>query len=258
MAVYRCPQCNHEFQSDVEGVVECPSCRAGVRIRHVPSDGTAWDRKQGGWIQAYFATIKKSLGKPFEFFEDAERGGGFGRPLAFAMVNAFIVAILVAAYQLGFQAFVLGANLAVNVKNALAPYMVLSAPLGAFFVVAGLVVVVPLMTVAGLLISSGLYHLCLMILGEARRPFIQTFRVACYSTGPQLFQILPVAGGMVAGIWQLILTIIGLKVVHRTTYGKTVLAVFLPMLICCGLLVLFLAAVAGTIVAAAISSAQAA
>ena len=256
MNVFRCPRCDKEFQSDVTGLVKCPSCQAEVQVNKPPLMGAPWDNREGGWVNAYVRTIKLSLGQPTYFFDGMGRGDGFWRPLAFALVNAMIVAILVAAYQLGFQTFLAGANLAISFETLASPLAVLSAPVAVLVGLLIMIFFVPMVTCAGVFISAGIYHLCLMILGAANRPFVQTFRTTCYATGPQLMQILPVAGGMIAAVWQLVLTIMGLKVVHRTTYGKTVLAVFLPLILCCSIVVLFVALIAGGLVGAIMSAAS--
>jgi len=256
MGIYRCPHCNQEFRSDVAGLVRCPNCDVDVRIEgEAPLNGAPFDIMGGGWVYSYMQTIKLSLTKPAYFFEGLSRSDEFWRPLLFALINSLIVAVLVAAYQLGFQTFLAGAHLAASLE-IINPLRAFSAPMAMVVVIVGMIIFVPLVTIIGLFVSSAIYHLCLMIMGAVGRPFVQTFRVVCYATGPQLFQILPIAGGMIAGIWQLVLTIIGIKIVHRTTYGKTILAVFLPLLLCCGMIILFLSAVAGSLIAGAFSSAH--
>ncbi len=256
MNIYRCPSCSHEFRSDAEGLVVCPTCSARVRVERPPLDGAPWDQQAGGWLSAYIQTLKLSFAQPIYFFEGVSRVHGLGRPLIFALINAFVVALLVAAYQVGFQTFIAGADLAISLESLASPLAMLSAPLAALVGMLIMILFVPLATCAGLFIGAGLYHVCLMVLGAARRPFVDTFRVACYSTGPQLLQILPLAGGLIASVWQLVLTIMGLKVVHRTSYGKSTLAVFLPLILCCSLIILFIAVIAGGVVGAIISAAS--
>lgn len=252
MAIYRCPHCNDQFQSASEGMVTCPNCDAEVRVTEPPQEGAPWDRKEGGWVNAYINTIKLLFSRPIFFFSSVARQSDMGRPFVFALINSAIVAVIVAVYQVGFQTFLAGAEVASRMGSPLAA---LSGPLATLVGMLIMLLVVPLMTCVGLFISSGIYHLCLMLLGGATKPFVHTFRVVCYSTGPQLLQIVPIAGGMVAGVWQLVLAIMGLKTVHETTYGKVVLAVFLPMLLCCGFLVMFFAVIAGGIVGSIISGA---
>src|SRR2546430_2743448 len=91
--------------------------------------------------------------------------------------------------------------------------------------------------------GRGLVHVCSMIVGGATQPFETTFRVLAFShgsTGP--LQMIPVCGGMIAGVWALVCNCIGLARAHETDTGRAVLAVFLPVIVCCGggLLVAFM------------------
>jgi hypothetical protein len=98
-----------------------------------------------------------------------------------------------------------------------------------------LIVLVPVFILIGLFIGAAIIHLCLMIVGGANKPFEATFRVLAFSqgsTGP--LQIIPVCGGLIAGVWALVVNCIGLARAHETTTGRAVLAVFLPLVVCCG------------------------
>jgi hypothetical protein len=102
---------------------------------------------------------------------------------------------------------------------------------------------VPLFIVVGLFIGSAIVHLCLMIVGGANQSFETTFRVLAFSqgsTGP--LQMIPICGGFIAGVWALVCNCIGLARAHETDTGRAVLAVFLPLIVCCGggMLLLFM------------------
>jgi hypothetical protein len=74
-----------------------------------------------------------------------------------------------------------------------------------------------------------------MIVGGARHSFETTFRVVCFTGGsidPLL--IIPFCGGLIVGIWKIVLYCIGLSRAHETDIGRAVLAVFLPLIVCCG------------------------
>jgi hypothetical protein len=86
-----------------------------------------------------------------------------------------------------------------------------------------------------LFIGAAIVHLCLMIVGGANKTFETTFRVLAFSqgsTGP--LQMIPVCGGLIAGVWGLVVTCIGLARAHETETGRAVFAVFLPLVVCCG------------------------
>ena len=52
------------------------------------------------------------------------------------------------------------------------------------------------------------------------------------STQPLL--IIPFCGGLISGVWGLIVEVIGLARAHEIDTGKAVLAVILPLIVCCG------------------------
>lgn len=203
--------------------------------------GTAWDREtKGGFVNAFLETFKTSLVKPVPFFEEAAKSSNVLRPWLYAVIIYEIVFIAVAAYQLGF--FAVGMNFGSR------PSGFSSIPgisLGLF----SLVVMAPVIATVGLFIGAALSHLCMMIVGAAKKDFTATFRVLCYSSAPNILHVVPFVGAFVGAVWSLVLTIIGLKVVHETTYGKSALAVFLPTIVCCGGMILLFAALAGGVTA---------
>ncbi|MFH1830936.1 MAG: YIP1 family protein [Pseudomonadota bacterium] len=252
--IFRCPQCNKEFQAHHSGLVMCPLCNTQVKVKVLPTEGTAWDiEKQGRWLDAFIAVIKMSIADPIRHFEGVAAGCGWLRPWIFALIISAIVFLIAAAYQLGFQMLAASTEFAAEFAS---PFALMSVPFSVFFLIMFAIVGVPVGTTLALLVQAGIYHLCLMLLGAVRRDFMSTFRVVCYAVGPQLFQIIPLLGGMVAWVWQVVLTVIGIKVVHKTTYSRSAVAVLLPMLICCGIIMLIGMAVAGAIFAAALSAAQ--
>ena len=46
--------------------------------------------------------------------------------------------------------------------------------------------------------------------------------------------IIPLCGSVIAGVWGIVLRCIGLARAHETDTGRAVLAVFLPLIVCCG------------------------
>lgn len=251
--IFRCPLCNKEFSVRNPGLVACPSCNAKVRVKDMPSQGTEWDTEtQGRWVDAFISVLKTSIVDPVTFFERVAKGRGWLRPWAYALIISTAVFLIAAAYQAGFQLLAVSGELLMDYAN---PFAVMTMPFSALFLIIFAVVGIPLGTTLALLMQAGIYHLCLMLLGAAKRDFMSTFRVACYAMGPQFFQIVPLFGGLIGGVWQIVLTIIGLKVVHETSYGRAVLAVLLPMLLCCGIITIIGMAIAGWIFAAAFSAA---
>jgi hypothetical protein len=110
-----------------------------------------------------------------------------------------------------------------------------------------LVVAVPVLVFLSIVIWSVLLHVSLFLVGGANRDFEATFRVVCYSSGPNLCAVVPIVGGLVALVWTLCLAVIGLREVHQTTTTKAVFAVLLPVVVCCGFAITGIVLVAVTV-----------
>jgi hypothetical protein len=95
----------------------------------------------------------------------------------------------------------------------------------------------PFMIILGLFIWSGILHVFLMMVKGTKAGFEATFRVVSYSYGTNVLNIIPFCGGIIAWVWSIVLSIIGLKEAHETSGGKAAFAVLFPFLLCCGLAV---------------------
>src|SRR5262249_61402647 len=96
-------------------------------------------------------------------------------------------------------------------------------------------IVLPLFLVTCLVIGCSIVHLCLMMVGGSHQSFETPFRVLAVSqgsTGP--LPIIPLCGGVISGVWALVCNCIGLARAHEPATGRAVLAVFLPLIVCCG------------------------
>jgi hypothetical protein len=93
----------------------------------------------------------------------------------------------------------------------------------------------PAFVLVGAFISSAILHVCLLITGGAKNGFEATFRVVAYATGATaFFQLLPFCGGVIGGIWAIVAEVLGAREIHETTTGRALLAVLLPLILCCG------------------------
>src|SRR5207253_1705211 len=74
-----------------------------------------------------------------------------------------------------------------------------------------LIILFPLAVIIGLFIGSAIIHLCLMIVGGANQSFETTFRVLAFTQGSTgVLQIIPFCGGLIAAVWGLVVSCIGL------------------------------------------------
>lgn len=109
---------------------------------------------------------------------------------------------------------------------------------------AGLVVrliVAPFIIVIALFLGAAILHFCCMLVGalqNSRSGFEGTLRAVCYSEVSSLASIIPVVGGLIAIVWWIVLAVQGVERLHQTTSGKAVAAVLIPVVVCCGGLLL--------------------
>ena len=78
----------------------------------------------------------------------------------------------------------------------------------------------------------------MLVFGWAKRDFEATFRAIAYSASPILFYVIPMCGGIIGIIWSIVLMIIGLKHMQKTSGGKAALTVFLPLILCCCVMII--------------------
>jgi hypothetical protein len=88
---------------------------------------------------------------------------------------------------------------------------------------------------------AGLLHLSLIIVGGAKEGFEATFRVVCYSSGPELLNLIPAVGGIIGLVWKVYLTLVGLRKIHGITTMRAASAIVIPVLFTCGLAITVLA-----------------
>jgi hypothetical protein len=184
-------------------------------------------------FMAAWETCKKVLFDPAGAFKRVRVEGSLGESLVFVLILGTIGGILGALWQFGFQMLQWGASM--GPPNAAPPQMAL--PLILALVLFG-VLFVPVGVVIGSFINAGIMHLCLMIVGARPRSFEATYAVVAYGQGcTALFNVVPLCGGLIGGIWYLVVQVMGQGEIHGTSTGKALLAVLLPMIFCCGLFI---------------------
>ena len=100
----------------------------------------------------------------------------------------------------------------------------------------GVMVLWPVMFVVLAFIGAGILHLCLMMVGAMEKTelgFEGTLKVYIYATVSWVALIIPFAGGFVATLWHVVLQVVGFAKVHRTSQGRSLVAVLIPTIVCC-------------------------
>jgi hypothetical protein len=184
---------------------------------------TPWeDMASLGFFTAFFRTMKQVLFSPTEFFRNMPLSKGVGSPLLYGVIISFFGTTIGLLGQYAFSGF-MGSSSQVEGMAGVNFFQTAFLLIYAFFL--------PIMIAVGLFIGSGIFHICLMIVGAGKRGFEATFRVLSYASSSQAFALVPFLGGFIIVIYNLVLWTIGFRESHHTTTGRAFIAVLLPVLI---------------------------
>lgn len=205
------------------------------------------DRQRLGFGNALIETIKLFFTSPKEAFERAREKGDFVSPLIYAIILSWVGAIVGLIWRaiipLGGAGFMMPAG-------AHLPFSAAGLGCGMLIIYA---IIAPVAILIGLFVCSAILHFCLLIVGglaHSTSGFEGTFRSLSYSSLSNLANVIPVVGWLIAILWSLYLNVTGLVRMHRTTAGRAILAILIPLVVCCGLLILMAGAIAALFVSA--------
>jgi hypothetical protein len=246
-----CPHCGQEV-AEVE--IFCHHCGTKLRAEEpVPGaeaapgpagrEKTAWeDRASQGFVRGLFKTVNHVLFRPSDFFKKMPLTGGLTDPLLYALILGMVGVIFSSLWEIMSR----GA-----LENIMPTMQTSRYELFPGISMAVLAFLSPFLVIIALFVAAGILHLCLMVVKGARSGFETTFRVVSYACSAMVFLTIPFCGNAVALVWVTVLSIIGLREAHETTGGKAAFAVFLPVIVFCGLMTMavavFLGAAAGSL-----------
>lgn len=189
-----------------------------IPFSHKDTGYCPWeDQENLGFIQGIYLTLKQSLFTPSNFFSILPKHTGLLNPLLYALIIGTVGAM--AGYLIG-----------TVVENPFFSHGKLSGPIS---ILVG--VFMPVFVFFGILLGTIFLHISLFLVGGLNENFESTFRVVCYSSGPDIFNVIPVVGWLVVLIWKLVITVIGVREVQQIGTGRAAVAVLLPAIVCCGL-----------------------
>ena len=205
-----------------------------------PPDGegapptTPWERRaQLGVLQGFWQTLKQVALSPQTFWPTVNPQGELWDGISFAWIVHAIASLLALPLSFGNQAAMtqmmqtMQTNLPPESQEFLRGVMQ-HATAGGVGVQLGAVLFYP----AFLVMGAGVFHLCALITGAGGQGFGATLRVVAYANAVQIVAFHSCLA-FPAFLYQLVLVAMGMRVVHRTTTGKTVFAMVLPLLLCC-------------------------
>lgn len=180
-----------------------------------------------GFFSGLFLTVKLILFSPRLFFSVMPVGNGVSKPLTFAILMALIQTVAQFAWGMA------GLTPGLEVTSAGVVPVDYNTTNGLFELL-----LTPAFAAITLYVMTGFYHVVLAVLRSGERGFEGSFRALAYSYAPMITGIIPMPSvGIVAGwmflyaAWSLVLTAVGFKHIHKTSYMKAIPALLIPLLI---------------------------
>jgi len=220
----KCNNCGGEYEYK-EGLKFCPLCGGKIEEEEYYC---AWeDRSRIGFFEGLFESWKDTIVDGKNFFKKLQPTGYIGSALLYALIILIIGSLSQLLWNIGWNAM-FGSLPFRNIaaQEAFAKYFT-----AGFAII--WIIMLPVILVVYLFIHAGITHLLLLIIGGANKGIEATLKTICYAQSPMIFQIVPFCGGLVASVWAIVLEIIGLREVHKTTTGKAAFAILFPIIFCC-------------------------
>ncbi len=188
--------------------------------------GLAWETQAIG-PESFIDTAKMFVLQPAQAWARARETGDYTRPLLFALIVGWVGAIFRAVWGTMF-----GAGMLKMIPLQYQKYAMMGSGRG----LVASIILAPIFILIGLFIGTAILHLSFMIVGaltNSRSGFEGTFRVASYSSIAHAGYVVPFVGPLLVGVWQIWLAVLGAQQLHKTTQGKAILGVLLPVVVCC-------------------------
>jgi hypothetical protein len=191
----------------------------------VVSDGLPWET-QALAPQPFLDTAMLFVKDPAQAWRLTRETGDYMRPLLFGVIAGWVGLVFRALWGTIF-----GAGL---MRMVPAQYAGFTRFGGGSLI--GQVILGPLFVACGLFIGAAIIHVSFMIVGaltSSKSQFEGTFRLLCYASVANVANVVPVLGGLVAGVWAAYLVVVGAQQLHKTTQSKALFGILLPTIVCC-------------------------
>ncbi len=184
-----------------------------------------WEDAAKPWTAGLVETIRLLTARPRAAFERVPAGGDVLRPILFAILLGTVGQLFTGLWELTvhqvlFEAFP-GTPWGQGLGSSRMQVVVVT-------------LFAPLICALAVLITAVATHLALLLVGGAHSGFAATLRVVSYAQAASLALVLPFCGAWIYLAWSIVLEVIGLATLHRTSLGRATAAVLIPFLVCCG------------------------
>jgi len=233
-----CARPSHDGQSTC---ARCFAPEAGY------GEGVPWEqREEKGLVEAFWETAMGGVFSPATFYGQIDPLGPYKDPLIFMIINTYIAVFA----SVIFEAVALAVGAGSDMSQFADEFGMGSTAL----LLIGLAVLGPLVATPFYFVQAGIFHIFCMLVGADDGGFRGTFRGMAYTSGLQLFAggvtlicalfatagfVLPKAwdlASMMSGllgfglnIYSMVLITFMVRAIHRTSTGRAVAAVVIPV-----------------------------
>ena len=208
------------------------------------------ERDDIGFLRAFVRTVTVLIRDTRRVFEGTKPELGFGGPLLFGVLAGSLGQILESSVYFALRPLVsllLSMDLPLVSPSALGGLGLTALPEWAisFLGCQVAILAIPLVVVVVglfLLALASTVHMLLWLVGGLRSSeagFKGTFATTCYATCASLAQVVPLLGDLIFVVVATAIQVVGLQVIHRTTFKRALTAAIGPLFLLAG----FIAAV---------------
>lgn len=197
-------------------------------------------RSQIGWWTAMVETIKLVFTNAAEAYGRVRANGDYVSPFLYGLLISWVMSIIGQLWALAFTslfgAAMMGSEAGIEGMLGMGGASLLQVIL--------VVIFWPIVYPFFILLSAALNHLAILIVGglsNSPSRFEGTFNIVSYAQTAMIATIVPVLGNLVAAVMQFYFNYQGFLKVHRTTPTKALLATLMPVILCCGCILLVIA-----------------
>jgi len=181
------------------------------------SSAAPWENLQHyGFFPGFFETVKRIMLAPGPFFSQMTLSG-LGMPLGFFILVSVIQVLAIFLWSM------------TAISPSMAEYGIPVTGLGISLIF--VIILTPLFAGAWLLVRSALTHIFLLAFQAGNSGFEGTFRATAYGSAPLILAVLPIFGPVIGTLWSLVVTIMGYRYIHGTSYTRVILALVVPFLL---------------------------
>lgn len=176
---------------------------------------------------ALVESVKLFATNPDEAWRITPERGGIERPLLYGLIISFVGAVFAFVYRWVFAS----PFTRMFSHPAFRRFgWMMGRPRGCSVIVFPITAAIT--ALLGLFIVAAVLHLFVLLVGAAKSSasgFEGTFRVVGYASTASLAQVIPFVGGLIAMVWWIYIAAKGIQRMHRTTSGRALAAILLPM-----------------------------